>query len=270
MTVINTNISALRAHNVSRQATSALNTAMERLSSCKPINSAKDDAAGLAIATRMDAKVRGLNQAIRNSNDGISLVQTAEGAMGEVSNVLVRMRELSVQSSSGTATTTDRDALQSEFSALLSQIDDIATRTDFNGTKLLDGTADIDIQTGVDSGQVINVKIDDLQAAGLKIDALDISTKTGASGALTKLDDAINTVATQRAALGASQNRLDSTVNNLTSAVTNLTESKSRIEDTDFSVETTKLATAQILAQASTAMLAQANQSQQGVLNLLR
>lgn len=270
MTVINTNISALRAHNVSRLATSALDTAMQRLSSGKRINSARDDAAGLAIATRMDAKVRGLTQAIRNSNDGISLVQTAEGAMGEISNVLVRMRELSVQSSSGTATSTDRAALQAEFDALMSQIDDISTRTDFNGTKLLNGSANIDIQTGVDSGQLINVTIDDLRSTGLSIDSLDISTKTGASGALTALDTAINTVATQRAALGASQNRLDSTVNNLTSAVINLTESKSRIEDTDFSVETTKLATAQILAQASTAMLAQANQSQQGVLNLLR
>lgn len=270
MTVINTNVSALRAHNVSRMANSALDTAMQRLSSGKRINTARDDAAGLAIATRMDAQIRGLNQAIRNSNDGISLVQTAEGAMSEVSNVLVRMRELAVQSASGTVTDTDRDALHAEFTALISQIDDIAERTDFNGTVLLDGTADIDIQTGVDSGQVINITIADLQASGLGVDSLDISSSGDPSAALADIDTAIDTVATERATLGATQNRLDSTVNNLTSAVINLSESKSRIEDADFSVETTKLATAQILAQASTAMLAQANQSQQGVLNLLR
>ena len=270
MTVINTNVSALRAHNVSRLATNSLDTAMQRLSSGKRINSAKDDAAGLAIATRMDAKVRGLSQAIRNSNDGISLAQTAEGAMGEVSNILVRMRELSVQSSSGTAAASDRTALQSEFTALTSQINDIAQRTDFNGTTLLDGTADLNIQTGVDSGQSVNIKIADLQAGGLGVDTLDISTSGGASTALTTIDAAINTVATERASLGAVQNRLDSTVNNLTSTVTNLSESKSRIEDADFSVESTNLAAAGILAQASTAMLAQANQSSQGVMTLLR
>lgn len=270
MTVINTNVSALRAHNVGRLATNSLDTAMQRLSSGKRINSAKDDAAGLAIATRMDAKVRGLSQAIRNSNDGISLAQTAEGAMGEVSNILVRMRELAVQASSGTAASSDRTALHAEFTALTSQIDDIAQRTDFNGTTLLDGTANLDIQTGVDASQSVNITIGDLQSAGLGVDTLDISSASGASSALTVIDTAINTVADSRASLGAVQNRLDSTVNNLTSTVTNLMESKSRIEDADFSVETTKLASAQILAQASTAMLAQANQSQQGVLNLLR
>ncbi|MFM7028169.1 MAG: flagellin [Chakrabartia sp.] len=275
MTVINTNVSALRAHNVSRQATAALDTSMQRLSSGKRINSARDDAAGLAITTRMDAKIRGLTQAIRNSNDGISLVQTAEGGMAEISNVLVRMRELAVQSSSGTAASTDRTALHSEFTALIAQIGDIASRSDFNGIKPLDGsttTAGIAIQTGVNTGESINVKIANLQAGtgGLAVAALDISSDTGASSALATLDTAINTVASERAKLGAVQNRLDSTVNNLTSTVTNLAESKSRIEDTDFSLETTKLASAQILAQASTAMLAQANQSQQGVLNLLR
>jgi len=275
MTVINTNVSALRAQNVSRQASSELGTAMERLSTGKRINTARDDAAGLAIATRMDARVRGFDQAIRNSNDGISLVQTAEGAMSEISNILVRMRELSVQSANGTAASTDRDSLQEEFTALIDQIDDIAGRSDFNGIKPLDGSttaAGIKIQTGVDSGEVITITIADLQAAatGVAVSTLDISTDTGASAALATLDTAINTVAGERAKLGAAQNRLESTVNNLTSTVTNLTESKSRIEDTDFSVETTKLASAQILAQASTAMLAQANQSQQGVLNLLR
>lgn len=162
-----------------------------------------------------------------------------------------------------------------EWAALFAQIGDVATRTDFNGIKPLNGsttTADIKIQTGVNTGEAITITIADLQAAatGVAVSALDISTDTGASSALATLDTAINTVAAERAKLGAAQNWLESTVNNLTTTVTNLTESKSRIEDTDFSVETTKLASAQILAQASTAMLAQANQSQQGVLNLLR
>lgn len=270
MTVINTNVSALRAQNSSRMAEALQGTAMNRLSSGKRINSAKDDAAGLAIATRMDARVRGLSQAIRNSNDGISLAQTAEGAMQETSNILVRMRELAVQAANGTASASDRTALQAEVTQLLGQIGDIATRTSFNGTVLLDGTASLAIQTGVDTGQTVTVAIGNLQAAGLGVAAVDISTAAGASTALALVDTAINTVATQRANLGAVQNRLESNVNNLTSTVTNLAEAKSRIEDADYSVETTKLASAQILAQASTAMLAQANQSQQGVLNLLR
>jgi flagellin len=270
MTVVNTNISALRAQNSSRTASMKLDTAIQRLSSGKRINSAKDDAAGLAIATRMDAKVRGLNQAIRNSNDGISLAQTAEGAMGEISNILVRMRELAVQSANGTQGTTDRAALQTETAALIAQIGDIATRTDFNGTALLDGTASVDIQTGTASGQVVNIAIGDMQAAGLGVASTSVATSAGASSALTTLDAAINTVASQRAGLGAAQNRLEVTVNNLTSTVSNLSESKSRIEDADFSAESTNLAAAQILSQASTAMLAQANQSQQGVMNLLR
>lgn len=270
MMIINTNVSALRAQNSSRIASNMRDTAIERLSSGRRINGAKDDAAGLSISTRMDAKVRGLNQAVRNSNDGISLAQTAEGAAGEVSNILVRMRELAVQSANGTSTTEDRDAIQLEVDALIAQVDDIATRTDFNGQSLLDGTANINIQTGVDSGETVNITIGDLRSAGLGVDGVDLSTSAGASAALTALDTAIETVSTERSNLGAQQNRLDATVNNLTSTVTNLTESSSRIRDADFSVESTKLASAQILSQASTAMLAQANQSQQGVLSLLQ
>ena len=270
MTVINTNVSALRAQNNSRVAERAQSQAMERLSSGKRINSAKDDAAGLAIATRMDATVRGLNQAVRNANDGITLSQTAEGAMGGISNILVRMRELAVQSASGTNGTTDRTAIQTEVTALLSQIGDIATRTTFNGTNLLSGGASIDIQTGTASGQTVNIAIGDLTAAGLAVAAVDLSTAAGAGTALGLLATAIQTVTTGRANLGAQQNRLEAAVDNLTSTVTNLANAKSRIEDTDFSAESTKLAAASILSQASTAMLAQANQSQQGVMNLLR
>ncbi|KTE41057.1 MULTISPECIES: flagellin N-terminal helical domain-containing protein [unclassified Sphingopyxis] len=270
MTVINTNVSALRAQNNSRVAERMQSQAMERLSSGKRINSAKDDAAGLAIATRMDASVRGLTQAVRNANDGISLAQTADSAAGSIADILVRMRELAMQASTGTMGDDDRTAVQTEVTALIAQIDDVATRTTFNGTALLDGTADLDIQTGLNDGEVVNVAIADLQAAGLGVDGLDFSTAAGASGALATLDTAIQTIATERANLGAQQNRLTSAVDNLTATVTNLSESKSRIEDADFSVESTNLAAAGILAQASTAMLAQANQSQQGVMNLLR
>jgi flagellin len=270
MTVINTNVSALRAQNSSRVANNMLGEAMNRLSSGKRINNAKDDAAGLAIATRMDAKARGLTQAIRNANDGISLAQTAEGAMGEISNILVRMRELSVQAANGTTAASDRTAIQTEVTALLAQINDIAGRTDFNGTNLIDAAGTFSIQTGVDSGQTVSIAFTSMNTTGLAVAAVDMSTTAGASTAMGLISTAIDTVATQRANVGAAQSRLEATVNNLTSTVTNLTESKSRILDADFSVESTKLASAQILSQASTAMLAQANQSQQGVLNLLR
>jgi flagellin len=275
MTTINTNVSALRAQNSSRIANKSRDTAIERLSSGKRINSARDDAAGLSISTRTDARVRGLNQAVRNSNDGISLAQTAEGAAGEISNILVRVRELAVQSANGTSTTEDRAAIQLEVDALVTQVDDIANRTDFNGQKLLDGSKAtaanaVKIQTGIDTGQTVDITIGDLRSTGLGIAAVDLSTSTGASAALGVLDTAIQTVSTERSNLGAQQNRLDATVNNLTSNVINLTESSSRIKDADFSVESTNLASAQILAQASNALLAQANQSQQGVLQLLQ
>lgn len=270
MTVINTNVSALRAQNSSRVANNQLNQAQERLSSGKRINSAADDAAGLAISVRQDAKIRGLTAAIRNANDGISITQTADSALGEIGNILIRVRELAVASASDGQTDSDRTASQTEVTALLAQIDDIAGRTDFNGVALLDGSANLDIQTGVSSGQVVNITIGDSDATGLAVNAVSIATQAGASSALGAVDTAIQTVATSRANLGAQQNRLDATVNNLTSTVTNLAEAKSRIQDADFSVESTKLAAAQILSQASTAILAQANQGQQGVLNLLR
>ena len=184
------------------------------------------------------------------------------------------MRELALQASTGTNGTTDRAAVQTEVAALISQIGDIAGRTTFNGNTLINGgtstTAGFDIQTGLNATEVVNVKIANLNATGLGVNALDFSTAAGATGALTTLDTAIQTVATERANLGAQQNRLTAAVDNLTSSVTNMSESKSRILDADFSVESTNLAAAGILAQASTAMLAQANQSSQGVMNLLR
>lgn len=276
MTYIGTNIAAIRSQNGINKATMGLNNAMERLSTGKRINSAKDDAAGLAISSRMTSQVRGLSAAMRNANDGISLAQTAEGAMGEIGNMLQRMRELAVQSANGTLSTSDRTAIQSEVTELTGQIGDIANRTTFNGTKLIDGTATaLTLQTGMNAAETVTLAIastdaDDLGTATLKISAVTMATQAGAVASLAAIDAAIDTVNTSRAGLGAVQNRLEATVSNLTSTVTNLTEARSRIEDADFSAETTQLAKSQILNQAATAMLAQANQSQQGVLSLLR
>jgi flagellin len=269
MTVINTNTSALRAQNGSRLANLALQTAMERLSTGRRINSAKDDAAGLAIASSMTSQIRGMGQAIRNANDGISFAQTAEGALGEVTNMLQRIRELSVQSASGTYSDADRANLQAEVAELGAQIDDIIANTKFNGVTVF-GSADVtvDIQTGAGAGDVTTLTVAgfDVSAAS----ASDVSTSGGATTALGDVDAAVTAISTTRAFLGAGQSRLESVVNNLSSQITNLSDARSRIEDADFSAESTNLAKAQILSQASTAMLAQANQSQQGVLSLLR
>jgi flagellin len=276
MTVINTNTAALRAQNGSRVANQALQTAMERLSSGKRINTSKDDAAGLAIASSMTSQIRGMNQAIRNSNDGISFAQTAEGALSEVTNMLQRIRELAVQSKSGTYSATDRTNLNAEASQLRSQISDILTNTKFNGVAVFEFDADNDagdeivIQAGADATTVVNVAkafidIDDFEVADFAV--TDVAAATTAIG---NVDTQLGVIATARATLGAAQSRLESVVNNLTNNVTNLSDARSRIEDADFSAETTNLAKAQILSQASTAMLAQANQSQQGVLSLLR
>lgn len=269
MTVINTNTASLRAQNGSRMADKMLTQAMERLSTGKRINSAKDDAAGLAIATSMTSQIKGMSQAVRNSNDGISLAQTAEGALNEVTNMLQRIGELSVQSASATYSDDDRANLQAEVTELGAQIDDIVSNTKFNGAAVF-GATDVtfSIQTGAGATDQTTLTIAgfDLTAAS----GADISTAGGATTAITDVQDALKAVATTRASLGAGQSRLESTVNNLTNQLTNLNDSRSRIEDADYSVETSNLAKAQILSQASTAMLAQANQSQQGVLSLLR
>jgi flagellin len=271
MTVIGTNVTAMRTSYASNQAEMGLAKSIERLSTGRRINSASDDAAGNAIATRMTSEVRGLNMAIRNSNDGISLAQTAEGGMNEITSMLQRMRELSVQSANGTLASGDRTNLQTEVTALVAQIGDVATRTDFNGVALLDGTnGSISIQTGSNASETVSVALTDVDAAALGVAALDISTEAGATTALGLLDTALDTVTTAQASLGASQNRLQTTVANLSDRVSNITESRSRIQDVDFSAETTELAKNQILSQASTAMLSQANQSQQSVLSLIR
>ena len=282
MTVIVTNVAAMRAQSASQSASMQLQQSMERLSSGKRINSAKDDAAGLAIATKMTAQIRGLNAAARNANDGVSLAQTAEGALGQISNIVQRIRELAVQSANGTVTNTDRLGLDNESRALLDQIDTIAATTNFNGVALLDGSAaTVSIQTGINATDTVGISLVDSRSATLNIgkaaaqgtagtSEIDLANATNASAALATLDTALNTIAAARASLGASQNRLTVTVDNISSTVVNLTEARSRIEDVDFSGETTTLAKAQILSQASTAMISQANQSQQNVLSLLR
>ncbi len=361
MTVIGTNVSALRAANASTQASNMLSTSMERLSTGKRINSAKDDAAGLAISSNMTAQIRGMNQAVRNSNDGISLAQTAEGALSEVTNMMQRIRELAVQSASGTYSDSDRVNLQAEVTQLTSQITDTLTNSKFNGVALFDtskavasakpgetgGGTKTSIQVGADKNLTVDINIQNLgttsegkvkgalttvaaaPASGLPSNTevggarvvtkedfiakstfnsvvvteddigktktlatgdkyftagttgdlvndvtlkskFQVGTSASASETLTNVDSMLTSVNTTRANLGAAQNRLQSVVNNLTTNSTNLSDAKSRIEDTDFSAETTALAKAQILSQASTAMLSQANQSQQSVLKLLQ
>jgi flagellin len=272
MTVINTNVSALRAQNGARMADAQLQTAMERLSSGKRINSAKDDAAGLAIAASMTSQIRGMTQAVRNANDGQSMAQTADGALDEVTNMLQRIRELATQAASGTYSSNDRTNLQTEVTALASQITQITSNTKFNGVALFTGSAGssgtVTIQTGSSAADTVTMDFSQLDLSA--VSSISLTTASGATSALGSVDTLIQTVATKRANLGASESRLTSVVNNLQSNITNLTDARSRIEDADFGAETTNLAKAQILAQASTAMLAQANQSSSYVLSLIR
>ena len=294
MAVIGTNVASLRAANASTSANLALQTSMERLSTGARINSAKDDAAGMAISDTMTAQIRGMNQGIRNANDGIAMAQTAEGALGEVSNMLQRVRELTVQATSGTYSSSDKTNMQAEVSALKTQITSTLANTQFNGNKLFDATAGtvtaavpagvapapvtpavpaystIKIQAGANASDSINLKLADLKNDTTITAATGLDLTTATNTALTTVDTALKTVSTYRAGLGAAQNQMQSAVNNLTTNATNLTSAKSQIMDADFSAETTALAKAQILSQASTAMLSQANQSQQGVLKLLQ
>jgi flagellin len=276
MTVINTNTAALRAQNGGRVANMELRTAMERLSTGKRINSAKDDAAGLAIANSMTSQIKGMSQAIRNANDGISFAQTAEGALGEVTNMLQRIRELAIQSKSGTYQNSDRTNLNAEASALKDQIVDVLTNTKFNGVAVFDYAAtdtandEVTIQVGSDAAETVDVAKAFIVNTNFEATDMQVDTVANATTTIATVDTVLGTVNTARANLGASQSRLESVVNNLTNNVNNLSDARSRIEDADFSSETTKLAKAQVLSQASQAMLAQANQSQQGVLSLLR
>ena len=271
MTIIATNISALRAQTASTQANEQMSTAMQRLSTGMRINSAKDDAAGLAITESMTAQIRGMNQGIRNANDGISFAQTAEGALDEVGNMLQRMRELAVEALNGTYSSNDKANITAEQDALSNQISIALKNTQFNGKNLFDGTSSsVTIQAGANAADTVTMGIGNLvtDPAITTIVNMTAGTMNG-TPALTDFDGAISKIANVRAGMGAAQNAMQSAVNNMTNNSTNLTDARSRIQDADFSAESTNLAKAQILNQASTAMLAQANQSQQGVLKLL-
>lgn len=274
MGVINTNIAALKSTNASAQADKMLASSMERLSTGKRINGAKDDAAGLAISTTMTSDIRAMNQGVRNANDGIALAQTAEGALDEVTNMLQRVRELAVQSKTGTYSVTDRGYMDAEVDQLQAQIDDVLTNTTFNGVALFSKTAGTDvtvnIATGAKATDTVALVSKGVDGTKLTAAALDVNTDALAATTITNVDDVLNNVSATRASLGAGQNRLESAINNLTTNATNLSDARSRIVDTDYASETTALAKAQILSQASTAMLSQANQSQQNVLSLLR
>jgi len=292
MTVINTNISATLTANALSKNERAMGQTMERLSTGLRINSAADDAAGLAISSKMTSQINGLNQAARNSNDAISMLQTADGAAIEITNMLQRMRELSVQAATGTNTSTDVANLNTEFEALLSSIDAIANNTEWNGKKILDGsegagnttsgaTAFVTtFQVGANAGQSLQIDFGDwnLAAGGTGGSGLvatgvlgvSFTGKTVSTATLAELDGAIAGVNTRRATYGAAINSLEHTVDNLTNVSQNTAASRSRIQDADYAAETTELARTQIIQQAGTAMLSQANQQAQSVLALLK
>ena len=278
MTVINSNINALFAQNALAINARGLSSAMQQLSTGSRINSARDDAAGLAIADTMTSQIRGLNMAAKNGNDAISLLQTAEGAMTQQTAMLQRMRELAVQASSDSVSVTNKGYLDSEFQALLTQIDQIGSATQWNGDNVLDATGGTSsdgayvFQVGSDSGVTISVTIDDMSTTGVLSDVsgVVISTAADATSALALIDDALAALDSERASLGAGINQLTYAVDNITNVAQNATEGRSRILDTDYATASSQLARAQIIQQAATAMLAQANQQPQTVLALLK
>ena len=319
MSVINTNVSATLTSNALAKNDRAMSQSMERLSTGQRINSASDDAAGLAIASKMTSQIRGLDQAVRNGNDAISMIQTADGAMVEVTNMLQRMREVTVQAASGTNTTDDLAALNIEFKALEAQIDEIAKNTEWNGTKVLDGSAgSVTFQVGASASQTISIEFADLNTdfgnpadnsgadqatkagktdkaaddldiftnlstANASTDSettdgvleaidLDVQVITGSAHATTLgyLDTALDRINSHRATLGATVNRLEYAVDNLANVSQNASASRSRVQDANYATESTELARTQIIQQAGTAMLAQANQQSQSVLALLK
>jgi flagellin len=271
--VINTNVMSLNAQRNLSTNSSSLATTIQRLSSGLRINSAKDDAAGLAIAQRMTTQVRGMDVAARNANDGISLAQTAEGALSSIGENMQRIRELAVQAANGTNSAEDRAALQKEVAQLSDEITRVKDNSSFNGTKLLDGsTTSFTIQVGADAGadNQISISTVDMTGTATAVAALDISSASGATAALTAIDTQLQSVNTARADLGAIQNRFTSVISNLQNSSENLSAARSRIQDTDYAKETAELTRTQILQQAGTAMLAQAKSVPQNVLSLLQ
>jgi flagellin len=268
--VVNTNLFSMTAQKNLAVHSNKLAGSFAKLSSGLRIVSAADDAAGLGISERMRAQIRSLGMAQRNSQDGVSLVQTAEGALSEVSSNLIRMRELAIESANGTLNTADRTSLNDEFAELLNEIDRVATDTSFNGISLLDSASTISIQVGVDSGQTIDITTADMQTTALGINALDVTSAANASSALGTLDTAIDSIVTQRGSFGASQNRLSSAMRSIATAQENLSGAESRIRDVDVASETAELTKNRILQQAAASVLAQANTQPQLAMSLLQ
>ena len=269
--VVQHNMSAMNSNRQLGVTSSTLAKSTEKLSSGYKINRAADDAAGLSISEKMRRQIRGLTQASSNAQDGISCVQTAEGALAEVEDMLQRMNELAVKAENGTLTEDDRAAVDAEVQQLVSEIDRVASTTTFNEQNLLDGTfQNKDLQVGAESNQHIALSIDGMNATTLGVNGVDAKTITGAQALNTAVKTAIKTVSTQRSNLGAVQNRLEHTINNLNNVVENTTSAESSIRDTDMASEMVKYSNQNILQQAGQAMLAQANQANQGVLNLLQ
>jgi len=271
--VINTNISSITAQRNLTRSQVSLTTSVERLSSGLRINSAKDDAAGLSIATRMDAQVKGMNVAIRNANDGLSMAQTADGALSTAVDALQRMRELAVQSANGSNDTSDRANLDAEFQQLTQELNRLSTSTKFNGLAVIGADAgSTTFQVGANVGDTLDITTTDLSSTvtTLSSAASDITTATNATAAITAIDDALTTINSDRATLGAAQNRFGYAISNLQVSVENQSGAKSRIMDTDFASETASMTRAKILQQAGTAMVAQANSLPNTVLTLLQ
>ncbi|HEY8158141.1 MAG TPA: flagellin [Methylobacter sp.] len=276
--VINTNMGSINSQRQLTKTSNSLATSMERLSSGLRVNSAKDDAAGLAISNKMTSQIRGMTVAVRNANDGISLAQTAESAMGTMTDTMQRMRDLAVQSSNDAAmTSTDKDKLQTEFKQLNDELTRIISNTEFNGKKIINGSLSggLAIQVGANTAADNQISIDIANLSGTLVSVTAASIGGAASvldvkATIDSLDTAIASIDTSRATLGAIQNRFTTTIGNLQSSIENQSAARSRITDTDFATETANLSRNQILQQAGTAMLAQANQSGQGVLSLLR
>jgi flagellin len=267
---INTNVASLNAQRNLGMSQNGVNKSMQRLSSGLRINSAKDDAAGLGISNRMTAQIRGLNQAVRNANDGISLAQTAEGALGESTNILQRMRELAIQSANDTNSVDDRNSLNAEVTQLVAELDRIAANTTFNGRGLLNGsTAGALFHVGAEAGQTISVTITSAGATTLGVGAATVSTQVGADAAIGLVDTALTTIDSIRGSLGAVQNRFESTIANLSNVSENLSAARSRILDADIAQESSNMTKFNILQQAGVSILAQANQAPQLALSLL-
>ena len=272
MSVINTNVKSLVAQNALTVNSRNLSKTMEQLSTGKRINSAADDVAGLAISNKMTSQVKGLNQAVRNANDGISMLQTAEGATQEITNMLQRMRELAVQSANDTYDADDRTAIADEVGQLEEEITRIATNTKWNGMSVLSSDQTKNLQVGMenDTDSTIEIELQDMTASGLDVSGLDLSSHTASQAVLDKVDTAIASVDSFRSDLGAKMNRLNYAADNMSNVSLNTAASRSRIQDTDYAQATTELARSQIIQQAATAMLAQANQQPSAVLSLLQ